>query len=290
MRSDGNVHIVLRYFRFVLAAFLIAAFSAVQAYTHASTHGEDAKPLVFGIVPQQSSAKLIRDWSPVLTKISELSGLKLRFATAPSIPEFEARLAAGEYDIAYMNPYHFTVFNASPGYQAIARARDKQIKGILVVNKDAGITSIEQLQGKDIAFPAPAAFAATLLTQAILRNQGITFTPHYVGSHDSSYMGVADGLFAAGGGVVRTLGSAPDDVKNALHILFTTGGYTPHAIATHPSVSEQDKQKLQQAFLALSTSPSGLHALEALNISGFEAASDKDWDDVRALNISILDH
>ena len=70
-------------------------------------------------MPQQSATKLARTWVPLLRLIQERSGMALRFATAPDIPTFEQRLAAGEYDLAYMNPYHYTVFHESPGFFAL---------------------------------------------------------------------------------------------------------------------------------------------------------------------------
>ena len=42
------------------------------------------------------------------------------------------------------------------GYQAVARARDKRIRGIIVVPKDSPIESLAELDGKELAFPAPA--------------------------------------------------------------------------------------------------------------------------------------
>ena len=74
--------------------------------------------------------------NPCLTDGGELAGVELKFATARDIPTFEKRLAAGEYDVAYMNPYHFTLVNQTPGYTAIAHAKDKKITGILVTKAD----------------------------------------------------------------------------------------------------------------------------------------------------------
>ncbi|MDD1784382.1 phosphate/phosphite/phosphonate ABC transporter substrate-binding protein [Enterovibrio sp. ZSDZ35] len=270
------------------SSLLLTVIAFVFSFTSPVSLASSSKPLVFGVVPQQSSAKLIRDWSPVIRKITKMTGIQIRFATAPNIPEFERRLAQGMYDIAYMNPYHFTVFNESPGYQAVAHAKDKKIKGILVVSKNSEIEGLNDLHGQNVAFPAPAAFAATLLTQATLKNQGVEFTPHYVGSHDSSYISVSDGLFSAGGGIVRTLGAAPSETKENLRVLHTTKGYTPHAVATHPSVSDDDRARIQNAFIALSQNDEGKETLKALNITGFQAASNSDWDDVRALNISVI--
>lgn len=60
----------------------------------------------FGVVPQQSATKLAQSWIPLLQELQQLTGVLLRFSTAPDIPTFEKRLAQGQYDFAYMNPYH----------------------------------------------------------------------------------------------------------------------------------------------------------------------------------------
>lgn len=241
--------------------------------------------LVFGVVPQQSAATLAKLWSPLLAEVSKRSGVAVRFSTAPNIPEFEKRLANGEYDIAYMNPYHFTVFNRTPGYKALVKAKYKLIKGLMVVRKDSPIASLEQLDGKTLAFPAPKAFAATLLTQANLRAKGVTFEAKYVSSHDSVYQSVAKGLYPAGGGIVRTLENMPDEVKSQLRVLWTSKGYTPHAVAYAPSMSQESVLKLREAMMALDGTPYGKALLDELNINGFDMANDSDWDDVRSLKI-----
>ena len=138
----------------------------------------------FSVVPQQSATKLARIWVPLLQELQAKTGVSLRFVTAPDIPTFESRLANGEYDFAYMNPYHYTVFNQNPGYRALAKQAGKRIRGILVVRKNAAIQSVQDLNGQVIAFPAPAAFAATLLVRAYLNSQGIEQTPKFVSSHD----------------------------------------------------------------------------------------------------------
>lgn len=244
--------------------------------------------LTFGVVPQQSAAKLARLWAPLLQEVSQRSGVKLAFRTAPDIPTFEQRLAAGEYDVAYMNPYHYTVYSKNPGYRAIAKVKDKRIKGIVVVHKDSPVTDITQLQGEMMAFPAPAAFAATVLPRANFEKRGITITPKYVGSHDSVYLSVARGLYPVGGGVIRTFNNVDKSLRDRLRILWTTDGYTPHAFAVHPRVEEMKLQRVVEAMLSLGNDEQGLALLGALRFKPLESASDSDWDDVRALGIQLI--
>ncbi|GAA5644689.1 phosphate/phosphite/phosphonate ABC transporter substrate-binding protein [Vibrio proteolyticus] len=249
-----------------------------------------ADSLTFGIVPQQSASRLAEQWTPLLNQLSEELGQKVVFTTAVDIPTFEQRLANGDYDFAYMNPYHYTVFSQSPGYQAIAKAKNKKIRGIIVVRKDSGIDSPNQLQGTTLAFPSPAAFAASVLTRDYLAQQHIDFTPAYVRSHDSVYLSVANGFYPAGGGVMRTFNSIPAELRAQLTPIWTTEAYTPHAIAAHPDLPQSTVDAFQRLLVKLDQTTDGKVQLKPLNIEGFEAASDSDWNDVRSLRIDVLEN
>jgi len=246
-----------------------------------------AKPqLIFGVVPQQSAAKLAEQWQPLLDRWGELAGVELKFATARDIPPFEKRLAAGEYDVAYMNPYHFTLVNQTPGYTAIAHAKDKKITGILVTKADWK-GDLQDLQQQTIAFPAPRAFAASIINQSELTQKGIVFDTKYVGSHDSVYLGVAKGLYQAGGGVSRTFHSLDESVRNQLKILYKTAPYTPHAIAVSHSVVTETREALQNSIETLNRDAKAQGSFHLLNIKGLQHAEDKDWNDVVQLGISL---
>ncbi|WP_051560204.1 phosphate/phosphite/phosphonate ABC transporter substrate-binding protein [Marinobacterium jannaschii] len=249
----------------------------------------DAETLTLGVVPQQSAKKLARLWTPVLIYLSEKSGHQIRFATAKDIPTFEKRLANSQYDLSYMNPYHYTVFHRSPGYVAFANQKDKKIKGIMVVAKDSEVSSLQQLEGQGLAFPSPAAFAASVLPRARLNQDRISVRSRYVGSHDSVYLGVARGFFTAGGGVMRTFNNTAPEVRDKLRVLWTTDTYTPHAFAAHPRVSSETVAQVRQAMLDMTADPEGLALLKSLNFKGFQRASNEDWDDVRSLGLDLLD-
>lgn len=248
-----------------------------------------AETYTFGIVPQQSASRLASQWGPILTRLSLETGHNIEFATAADIPTFEENLRQGKYDFSYMNPYHYAVFSEASGYRALAKAKDKQIKGIIVVKKDSGITSIEQLNGQALAFPSPAAFAASILTRADIQSAKVDFTPYYVSSHDSVYLSVAKGFYSAGGGIVRTFNSLPEETRQQLTPIWSTKGYTPHAVAAHASVPENISQQIQQALVTLTDDPKSNAALLNLKIKAFTPAQDSDWDDVRNLNISLLE-
>lgn len=243
----------------------------------------------FAVVPQQAVTELAKNWMPFLALLSERSGVKMKFVTAPDIPTFEKRLGQGAYDFAYMNPYHYIVFHKKSGYQAFAKEKGRRITGILVTRNDSSITDIKDLNGLTLVFPAPAAFAASILPRAALRKDGVVFTEKFVASHESVYIDVAQGMYPAGGGIERTLELMDDATRKKLHVIWTTPGYTPHAIACHPRIPNKVERKLQEAMLSLNGDIIGQAALKGIGFKGIELAHDRDWNDVRQLKITELD-
>jgi len=278
-----KIKIYIKYLKKIFNTILLIL---VSLYIPSSLMADEV--LTFGVVPQQSASKLARLWTPILKHISQQSGLKLRFTTAKDITTFEKRLAAGEYDISYMNPYHYVVFSKTPGYRALSKARDKQIKGIIVAHKNSKISSLTELDNSTLAFPSPAAFAASILTRSDLESQNVKFKPKYVSSHDSVYHAVAKGFYPAGGGVLRTFRNMALEARSQLRILWTTKGYTPHAIAAHPRIDHRDIQKIQLALTNMDQNTDGKKLLHNIKIKGFENATDQNWDDVRKLNLNQL--
>ncbi len=261
-------------------AYAVAATAIFAA--DAATAAERNYP--FGIVPQQSATRLAADWVPLMRKLSEETGKRILFTTTKDIPTFEKCLSAGAYEFAYMNPYHYVVFHEKAGYEAFAHQAGAKLKGILVARKDGKVNSLDDLSGTSIAFPSPAAFGASVLPRAELRQRGISFLPQYVKSHDSVYRSVAAGLHPAGGGVTRTFNNLPGELGGQLRVIYQTREYTPHAFAAAPSVDAAVTAAVADALVRIGASSPAL--LEPLGMKGFVKAQDAAWDDVRALNLS----
>lgn len=249
----------------------------------------DSTPVyTFGIVPQQSAQDLVRSWGPLLHYLSNETGLRLKFSTAPSIPEFEKRLSRGEYDLAYMNPYHYVVFHQRPGYIAFAHQENKKLTGLIVTRIDSDLNTLEDLEGLEIAFPAPAAFAATLIPRGVLNNKGINYTANFVRSHDSVYRSIAQGFIKAGGGIERTLSSIEPEIRDQLRVIWHSEGFQPHPFAAHPRIPDSTVNKIENALVNLKKSSNGRALLAKISFSGIVGAKDSDWDSVRKIDFRKL--
>lgn len=246
-----------------------------------------AKVLTLGIVPQQAPMELIKDWQPIVTYLEQATGEKIVLKIERSIPEFEKVLYSGGYDIAYMNPYHYVLAHKRQGY--IAAVRDeKNIIGILVTSKASALSDPSKLKGKTFLFPAPDAFAATLLTKyELLKKYGIDVNKEknyrYVNSHDSVYKGVARGIGDVGGGIERTLNDLDDkETKESLSILYKTKSYPSHPFAFKPTLSSSTKVKMTNALLSI---PEPL--ILALKMKHLIQIDDTEYDAVRDIAVAF---
>lgn len=247
----------LLLFSFVLSGFLFArtsvAFSEDKIYTLA-------------VVPQLPPAEIHKNWTPFVERLSKETGVTIKLKFYKTIPDFEEAFLKGIPDFAFMNPYHAVMAKKKQGY--IPLLRDKTpLVGILVVKKDSRIQAVQDLNGKEIAFPAPNAYAAALYMRALLtEKEKIKFTPVYVKTHTNVYRHVALGKTTAGGGVNNTLQRESDEIKAQLKIIYETPGSAPHPLSAHPRVTEKIRKSLTDAILKIATEPEHQNMLNTVQM------------------------
>ncbi len=220
------------------------------------------------IVPQHTPLLVYRYWRPIIDQLEKDIGVKFEILTYKNFKEFIKALQAGEPDFSYLSPYHLVLARKKQNYIPLLRDADKQLVGLVVVRKDSPITSINQLQGKTIAFPSPNAFAASLYLRAWLREKvGIDFTASYVGTHGNVYRNVVRSFVAAGGGVNSTLASQPASLRKLLRVLYEIPGVAAHPLATHHRVPLKIQTAFFKSILSLRDTADGRGLLNGIQVS-----------------------
>jgi len=248
-----------------------------------------ANPLKFGVVPQFDPRITASTWVPIIEAIEARTGIDLELVGVPTIPDFEAAMNSGLFDIAYMNPYHYIVANREQGYLPLVRDGGRSLFGVLTVAVDSPYLTIDDLDGTRIAFPAPNALGASLLMRAELtRLHGINFEPIYVSTHTSAYLNAALAETSAGGGVMRTLSAQSSEIRDRLRIIYETQRVAPHPIAAHPRVPHDTRLLIQQALIELGSTPEGLAMINLIPITKPIIATDADFDILRDLELEAF--
>jgi phosphonate transport system substrate-binding protein len=244
---------------------------------------------VVGILPQHNMQKLVALYAPVVEEINaRMPGVRLRMEVSRDFETFERKVANGYFDFAMLNPYQ-TVLSFKHGYRVFAKmADDEDFRGIILVRRDGGVKSIEDLKGKKIAYPSITALAAGMQPQFYLHTHGIDVNRDvinvYVGSQESSIMNVFSGQVAAAATWPppwrQFVAEYPErarqlEIKWETEPLVNNGWVARHDIA--PEVVAQ----FASALYALEHSESGAPLLAQLPISRFEPASNETYEPVR---------
>jgi len=229
--------------------------------------------------------ELFRRWTPVLKVVTERTGLCFSLTVPKTNPEFEALFLRGQPDRVFLKPYHQVMAFRAQGYLPIL-ADSEPLTGIIVVRNDSPIKTLRDLNGQTMAFPAPNAFAASLLLRAIITDLQIPFRTQYVQSHSNVYRSVASGTIAAGGGVNNTLMREPQALRNELRVLYESPGFRSHPLSAHPRVPSHLRVEISDVLYKLALNDEGRSLLNQIQITNPSAAThNKDYAPLERLGI-----
>lgn len=224
--------------------------------------------LTLAVVPRSPPAVTHRQWAPLVERLAADSGLPLRLRVYAGFPAFEADLRRGAPDLAFLNPYQQLIAHAAQGYVPLVRSGARPLTGVLVVRHDSPVRTLDDLNDRDIAFPHPTAFAASLYMRALLEDkEKIRFRASYLSTHANVYRHVILGRVAAGGGVNQTLEREPPETQRALRVIYVTPPVPPHPLSAHPRLPAAEREALVRAILALGQRDDGRALLQRVDLA-----------------------
>lgn len=239
----------------------------ISLSVHAACLGvASSAPLKVYIVPQLTATQTYTNWAPLLEQVGQLTKQCFELIVPTSIPNFESDLNDGLPDFAFMNPYHAVMQWSGNKYIPLI-ASSEPIFGVLSVSRNSKALKVQDLNESKIAFPAPNAFAASLLIRATLTLEGVSYTPIYLKTHSNVYRSIIRGDVAAGGGIQSTLTAEPSELKAELRVLMETKRYTAHPFSAHDRVPIELQHQIQDAFLEIGQTNSGRKLLNDVQLA-----------------------
>jgi phosphonate transport system substrate-binding protein len=248
---------------------------------------------------------IITNGKAVATYLTEQTGYHFKVAVPTSYASVIEAMGTDETDIAWFATFAYVL--AHEKYDAevaltVVRKGLAKYKGQFVARTDGDVNSIEDIQGKVIAYTDAASTSGYMYPHALLKGKGIepaqTF---FSGGHPQSILAVYQGRADVGcsfwapdneDGTVRdarraVLQTYPDIMEKVKVIGYTD--WIPNDTVTYrKGLPAEMKEKITQALLDFAASESGHETLEKLlDIDNFVRAKDADYDVVRK-TISLL--
>lgn len=161
--------------------------------------------------------------------------------------------------------------------------------GLLLVRKDSGIASVEDMRGKRMAFVEKATTAGYLFPLAYLREHGVKDPAVYfkenffTGSHDAAIDAVLDGkadVAAAKNSIYDRVEKDNPRLKAELKIIARSPLVPSNGLCVRKDLPAGLREKLKQALLGLAADPAGQAVLAELGAQRFIETTAKDYQPV----------
>jgi phosphonate transport system substrate-binding protein len=268
--------------RFTQAVLALAAAAALH-----SPGVEAQQAHTFYVLHQRTISLTAQYWNPILTYVGRKSGVPLELKLAKTAGEGNANAEAGAYEFLYTNHF-FTPERDRLGYKVIARPAGPGIRSQIVVPLDSPIQTLQDLQGKEVAFVSRDGFTGYWLPLDALLRSKVDVKVVFTGNQEASSAQLRVNKVAAAGVNSSVMARYGRRESFEYRALWTSENYQDLCIMANPKVPADKVAAVKAALIGMASDPEGRKILEAgadlLKSNGelgFVAADNRDYDNYR---------
>jgi phosphonate transport system substrate-binding protein len=161
----------------------------------------DPPVLVFSYTPVEDPAVYAKVWDDFVQHLSRVTGKRVQFFPVQSNAAQLEAMRAGRLHVAGFNTGSNPLAVNCAGFVPFAMMASKDnrfgYEMEIITHPGSGITKIEDIRGKRLAFTSETSNSGYKAPSALLRDQfkmeaGKDYTPVFSGKHDNSILGVAN--------------------------------------------------------------------------------------------------
>ncbi|MEE9322397.1 MAG: PhnD/SsuA/transferrin family substrate-binding protein [Granulosicoccus sp.] len=273
---------------FLLRPVAIATLLSVALLTTQLHAGESVR-LNFGVYSSNKPSAMVRIFKPTLQELESRMADKLgrevdiRMQIARDYDKGVSDLTTGKVDFSRFGPASYTeAKRVNDGLRILAMENYKNSKvfyGIIAVNAESDIYTVEQLRGKSFAFGSESSTIGRFLSQLYLEKHGIhaddLSSYKYLGRHDRVGTAVGAGDFDAGALNEKTfkkLVEAGEPIRELVRFPNVTKPWIARA-----DLAPEIYEALRDSLLEINNTA----ALVGLKVDGFLPGDDSDYEEIR---------
>lgn len=277
-----------KYFRvFFLTLILLSFTSTLQGYHH-------SRPVKIGLASMITPVDTVRYYQDLIDYISLKLGVKVEMVQRKTYDEMDRLLEKGDVDAAFICSASYVKDSRDFGVELLVAPQvngEVYYRSYLVVHKDSGLKSFDDLKGRFFAFTDPKSNTGKLYPEYILTTKGTRpqdfFSRHlYSYSHNKSIELVAKKI--VDGASVDSLvydymikTDSPFTKETTILEESQRFGAPPFVVSRnlHPLL----KSRLQEIFKHIHVDPVGSRILKSMMIDKFIEVPDSNYDSIRAM-------
>jgi phosphonate transport system substrate-binding protein len=274
----------------VLAAglFVLATLGGRPAAAQTSLH--------LALTPSQKPTDLLVAGEAFGAALGKLVGVPIRVTVASDYAAVVEALRNRTADLAFVHPAGYVLANREAKAMIVAKDQwhgNTSYTSRIYVRKDSGITTLEGLRGKTIAFVDPSSTSGYVYPMVMLIQKGLvqnrdpkTFFKEFVfsGSHDAGLLALLNGHVDAFASFDQAREQYLKDPAQREKLIWVaeSAPIPEGGICAREGLDPALFAKVRTALLSMK-GPAYAPILKALyDIDGFEPAEDREYEPVRA--------
>lgn len=260
--ESGCLAMPMPYIRRILAAIALGAMCALLLTLPMTSRAQDAAGgYRFSPVNQYGINLTAGYWNPIISYVSEKSGVKLVLKIGRTSADTTAYVLAEEVEFVFSN-HLFSPEREKLGWKVIARRNTPPIHGQLITTTVSGISSLAELSGKQVSFAGREALIGYKMPHAALITQGINVELVFSGNQDAALTQLFNGRVQATGGNAQLLAGFAKREGKTYRVLWTSDPVQDLALMAASKVPARDVAAVAQAFTGMLADPRGRSVLE----------------------------
>jgi phosphonate transport system substrate-binding protein len=261
----------------LIAAFILLEISSVGA---ADTH-----KYTFAVPPLMPMITTHANWSPFVERLGRETGLEFELKVYETMDQFEEDIARGTPDFVFLHSVQVVAAKSAQGYIPIVR-NSKMVSGSIVVRKDSPIMSVQDLEGKTMAYVGEKNLCRALLDHELRTELQISVKGVYAITASNVLKYVILSKADAGGALDVSFDKLPPELLAQVRVIHSTKKIAPHALIVHPRVPAKVRNSAAEAVLRIASDSGSRPLMTAIPIdSPVRADYDRDYKQLERMNI-----
>lgn len=226
-----------------------------------AARAEAQAPYHFSPVNQYDITLTAAYWNPIISYVSEKSGVPLALKIGRTSADTTAYVLAREVEFVFTN-HLFSPEREKLGWKVIGRRQTPPVHGEIVVLDSSPIRKLEDLQNQEVAFPGPEALVAYKFPYAHLLGKGIQPKVVFGGNQNGALGQLVAGKVQAAGGNSQLIDGYAAREKQKFRVLWRSEPLYDLALMVSGKVPDKDVKAVSAAFFNMHKDPRGKAILQ----------------------------
>ena len=274
-------------------ALVVALLTAVSLNLSVQAADRDPDTLRVALLPDEDAATIIKQNEGLKNYLEAKLGKKVKLVVTTDYSSMIEAMRFGRLELGYFGPLSYTLAKSKADIEPFAARMKKgstTYHAVLIGNKAAGVTTLADVKGKQVAYGDIASTSSHLIPKKMLLDGGLEtkkdYKENFLGAHDAVAVAVQNGHAQAGGlsqPIFKSLVKRGIISLDKVKVLQVSKPYPQYPWAMRSDLNSELKAKIRDAFVNLKDKK----VLKPFKAQGFGAMTDQHYDVIRALSKAL---